>query len=137
SACAGQPVAKPSPAAADPQMAERVKVECLPAWNGYRQYAWGPDARLPRSNGAHAWYGESLLMTPVDALDTLILMGLDTEADEARELIRTRLSFDRDLDVKHFEIVIRLLGGLLSSYQLSGDARLLELADDLGTRLLP
>ena len=137
SACAGQPVAKPSPAAADPQMAERVKFEFLHAWNGYRQYAWGHDALLPLSNGAHDWYGESLLMTPVDALDTLILMGLDTEADEARELIRTRLSFDRDLDVKHFEIVIRLLGGLLSSYQLSGDARLLELADDLGTRLLP
>src|SRR5690606_20693156 len=78
-----------------------------------------------------------LLMTPVDALDTMLLMDLDKEADEARELIATQLSFDRDLDVKHFEIVIRLLGGLLSSYQLTGDERLLALADDLGTRLLP
>ncbi|HEY7216167.1 MAG TPA: glycoside hydrolase family 47 protein, partial [Thermoanaerobaculia bacterium] len=32
---------------------------------------------------------------------------------------------------------IRLLGGLLSGYQRTGDARLLRLAEDLGTRLLP
>ncbi|WP_344759616.1 glycoside hydrolase family 47 protein [Luteimonas lutimaris] len=122
---------------ADAAMAERVKTEFLHAWNGYRQYAWGHDALLPLSDGAHDWYGQSLLMTPVDALDTMLLMGLDAQADEARELIASRLSFDRDLDVKHFEIVIRLLGGLLSGYQMTGDERLLALADDLGTRLLP
>lgn len=122
---------------ADARMAERVETEFLHAWTGYKRYAWGHDALLPISKGARDWYGESLLMTPIDALDTLLVMGLDKEADEARELIATKLSFDRDLDVKHFEIVIRLLGGLLSSYQMTGDARLLALADDLGTRLLP
>ena len=122
---------------ADIAMAERVKAEFLHAWNGYRQHAWGHDALLPLSGGARDWYGQSLLMTPVDALDTMLLMGLDAQAGEARELIATTLSFDRDLDVKHFEIVIRLLGGLLSAYQATGDERLLALADDLGTRLLP
>ena len=148
-ACASQPPSSEAVAAddavtaalarqgADAQMAERVKTEFLHAWNGYKQYAWGHDALLPISKGARDWYDESLLMTPVDALDTLLVMRLDKEADEARELIATQLSFDRDLDVKHFEIVIRLLGGLLSSYQMTGDARLLALADDLGTRLLP
>jgi ER degradation enhancer, mannosidase alpha-like 2 len=76
-------------------------------------------------------------MTPVDALDTMILMGLVDDAREARELIDTTLSFDQDIYVKNFEITIRLLGGLLSGYQLSGDKRLLTLAQDLGTRLLP
>jgi len=76
-------------------------------------------------------------MTPVDALDTLIVMGLKDEADDARELIATKLDFDKDIYVKNFEITIRLLGGLLSSYQLTGDARLLAKAEDLGTRLLP
>ena len=121
----------------DAAMVARVRDEFLHAWRGYRRHAWGHDALKPLSNGAYDWYGESLLMTPVDALDTLLLMGLDTEADDARELIATTLSFDRDLDVKHFEIVIRLLGGLLSAYQMTGDARLLALADNLGTRLLP
>ncbi len=117
--------------------AERVKSEFLHAWNGYRRHAWGHDALKPLSNAPHDWYGQSLLMTPVDALDTMILMGLDDEARDARELIATKLSFDRDLDVKHFEIVIRLLGGLLSGHQLTGDERLLKLAENLGTRLLP
>jgi hypothetical protein len=119
------------------QSAERVKAEFLHAWRGYRTHAWGHDGLKPLSDAPHDWYGQSLLMTPVDALDTMILMGLDDEARDARELIATQLSFDRDVDVKHFEIVIRLLGGLLSSYQLSGDERLLKLAEDLGTRLLP
>ncbi|MGO4221226.1 glycoside hydrolase family 47 protein [Lysobacter sp. TAF61] len=119
------------------QSAERVKAEFLHAWRGYREHAWGHDALKPLSNGSHDWYGQSLVMTPVDALDTMILMGLDDEARDARELIATQLSFDRDIDVKHFEIVIRLLGGLLSGYQLSGDERLLRQAEDLGKRLLP
>lgn len=76
-------------------------------------------------------------MSLVDALDTLILMKLDDEAAKARELIVKDLSFDRDVYVKNFEITIRLLGGLLSSYQLTNDKRLLDLAEDLGNRLLP
>jgi mannosidase alpha-like ER degradation enhancer 2 len=91
----------------------------------------------PLSKTAHDWYGQSLLMTPVDALDTLVLMHLDAEAERARSLIVSDLSFDRDIYVKNFEITIRLLGGLLSSYQLTGDKRLLSLAEDLGNRLLP
>jgi len=135
---AAPPVA--TAADADPdraQMAAAVRTEFLHAWSGYRRYAWGHDALKPLSKQPHDWYATSLLMTPVDALDTLLLMGLDAEADAARELIDQRLDFDRDIYVKNFEITIRLLGGLLSSYQLTGDKRLLALADDLGTRLLP
>jgi ER degradation enhancer, mannosidase alpha-like 2 len=117
------------------RLALRVKAEFLHAWGGYRQYAWGHDALRPLSHGARDWYGEPLLMTPFYALDTMVLMGLDEEVRETRELIARQLSFDRDLDVKHFEIVIRLLGGLLSGYELTQDARLLQLADDLGARL--
>jgi len=119
------------------QLAARVRSEFLHAWNNYERYAWGHDALRPLAKTAHDWYGQSLLMTPVDALDTLILMHLDDEAAKARSLIVSDLSFDRDIYVKNFEITIRLLGGLLSSYQLTGDQRLLSLAEDLGNRLLP
>lgn len=114
-----------------------MRAECLHGWNNYERYASGHDALKPLSKAPHDWYGESLLMTPVDALDTLILMKLNQEADKARGLITSQLSFDRDISVKNFEITIRLLGGLLSGYQLSGDNRLLALAEDLGNRLLP
>ena len=119
------------------RLAERAKNEFLHAWHNYKRYAWGHDALRPLSKTGHDWYGQSLLVTPVDALDTLILMHLDAEADRARSLIVSDLSFDRDIYVKNFEITIRLLGGLLSSYQLTGDKRLLSLAEDLGNRLLP
>ncbi len=119
------------------QLAAHVRTEFLHAWNAYERYAWGHDALRPLSKTAHDWYGGSLLMTPVDALDTLILMHLDAEAARAQSLIVRDLSFDRDISVKNFEITIRLLGGLLSSYQLTGDKRLLSLAEDLGNRLLP
>jgi mannosidase alpha-like ER degradation enhancer 2 len=119
------------------QLAARVRTEFLHAWNNYERYAWGHDALRPLSKTAHDWYGQSLLMTPVDALDTLILMHLDAEAERTRSLIVSDLSFDRDIYVKNFEITIRLLGGLLSGYQLTGDKRLLSLAEDLGNRLLP
>lgn len=76
-------------------------------------------------------------MTPVDALDTMLLMGLDEEAASTQAFIIENLSFDKDIFVSSFEITIRLLGGLLASYQLIGDPGLLSLAEDLGTRLLP
>jgi hypothetical protein len=76
-------------------------------------------------------------MTPVDTLDTLLIMGMKNEADRTREAIVQNLSFDKDIQVKNFEITIRILGGLLSSYQMTNDRRLLSKAEDLGNRLLP
>lgn len=118
-------------------LAAQVRAEFLHAWNGYKRYAWGHDGLRPLSKTPYDWYSVPLYMTALDALDTMILMGLKEEADSVREFIATHLSFDHDIYVKNFEIIIRLLGGLLSCYQLTGDARLLRLADDLGTRLLP
>ena len=40
-------------------------------------------------------------------------------------------------EVQVFEVTIRLLGGLISAYQMDGDPRFLTLATDLGRRLLP
>jgi mannosidase alpha-like ER degradation enhancer 2 len=116
---------------------KQVRAEFLHAWNGYKKYAWGHDDLKPLSKTYHDWHAQPLLMTPVDALDTMILMGLNDEAAKTREYIAGNLSFDKDIDVQNFEITIRLLGGLLSSYQMTGDKRLLSLAEDLGNRLLP
>src|ERR1041384_1198454 len=119
------------------QMAARVKGEFLHAWNGYKKYAWGHDDLKPLSKTYHEWYAQPLLMTPVDALDTMILMDLDEEAGRTRQYILDNLSFDKDIDVQNFEITIRLLGALLTNYQITGDKRFLNLAEDLGNRLLP
>src|SRR6185295_10221094 len=119
------------------QMSSRVKVEFLHAWNGYKKSCWGHDDLKPLSKTCRDWYGTTILMTPVDSLDSLYLLGFKDEADKTREYIAKNLSFDKDIYAQNFEITIRELGGLLSSYQITGDKRLLALADDLGTRLLP
>jgi Glycosyl hydrolase family 47 len=135
---------RPNPAAAlshvpidRTAMAASVRREFLHAWRGYERDAWGDDELKPLSRKGRNWHRKSLLITPVDALDAMLLMGLDAEAAKARAAIDERLSFDRNVTVKNFEITIRVLGGLLSSYQMTGDKRLLWLAADLGTRLLP
>ncbi|MCB1184751.1 glycoside hydrolase family 47 protein [bacterium] len=129
----GAPVLPADPAAA----ADRVRDEFRHAWQGYVRCAWGHDDLRPLSCTGADWYGASLLMTPVDAFSTMKLMGLEEEALAAKDLILSELDFDRDLDVQLFEIDIRLLGGLLSAYQLDGDDRFLALATDLADRLLP
>jgi mannosidase alpha-like ER degradation enhancer 2 len=119
-------------------LARRTRAEFLHSWNGYKRFAWGHDELLPVSRKARDWHqGAPLLMTPLDALDTMLIMGLRDEARTTREYIARHLSFDRDVSVQNFEITIRTLGGLISAYEMTGDARLLALADDLGTRLLP
>jgi mannosidase alpha-like ER degradation enhancer 2 len=118
-------------------MASSVKAEFLHAWNGYKKHCWGHDDLKPVTKTCRDWYGTSILMTPVDSLDSLYILGFKKEADATREYIAKNLSFDKDIDVQNFEITIRILGGLISSYQITNDKRLLSLADDLGTRLLP
>ena len=139
--CAGRAVHPPaSPPFGRGEQAEwaaRARTEILHAWQGYERYAWGHDELRPVSRTVRDWYGDPLLMTPVDSLDTLLLAGEKAEAEKARALIVERLSFDKDVSVQNFEVTIRLLGGLLSGYQRTGDRRLLALAEDLGTRLLP
>ena len=119
------------------KLAAEVKAEFLHAWNGYKKYAWGHDDLKPLSKTYHDWYPQPLLMTPVDSLDTMILMDMDDEAAKTKQYILDNLSFDKDIEVQNFEITIRLLGGLLTNYQLTGDKRILNLAEDLGNRLLP
>jgi mannosidase alpha-like ER degradation enhancer 2 len=121
----------------EPDQAATVRAAFLRAWQGYERYAWGHDQLLPLSRGARDWYPASLVMTPVDAFDTMLLMGLREEAARAKKLILDSLSFDRDFPVQVFEVTIRLLGGLITAYQMDGDPRFLTLAREVADRMLP
>src|SRR4030095_4492757 len=88
--------------------AAAVRAEFLHAWNGYKKYAWGHDDLKPLSKSYHDWYAEPLLMTPVDALDTMFLMGLKDETTDTKNYIVKHLSFDKDIYVQNFEVTIRL-----------------------------
>ena len=119
-------------------LAGRVRAEFQFAWSSYKRLAWGHDELNPVSRTPHDWYPPAIVyMTPVDALDTMTLMGFTDDAAATRAYLLEHLSFDQDVSVQVFEVTIRLLGGLISGYQMSGEPKFLALAEDLANRLLP
>ncbi|KAI9112575.1 hypothetical protein K1719_016498 [Acacia pycnantha] len=118
------------------QRREKVKDAMLHAWTSYEKYAWGTDELQPQTrNGVDSFGG--LGATIVDSLDTLYIMGLEDQFQRAREWIANSLDFNKNIEVSVFETTIRVLGGLLSAYDLSGDKIFLEKARELADKLLP
>eukprot|EP01035_Chromulina_nebulosa_P020176 gene20176-26192_t len=116
--------------------AEEIRDTTAKLWKNYRQYAWGYDELKPLSKrGDNNWGGMSV--TLVDSLDTLYLMGLNDEFNEAIDYIETSLTYNNANTISVFETTIRVLGGLLSAYDLSKKAILLNKAIELGHILLP
>ena len=90
------------------------------AWKAYRMYAWGKDELKPVSRSSHEWF--NLGLTLVDSLDTMWLMGLKEEFDAAKKWVERGMNIaENSKDVNLFETTIRVVGGLLSTYHLSGD----------------
>ena len=113
-----------------------IKDGMLHAWRAYKQYAWGKDELLPQSlRGQDNWGGMGV--TLVDSLDTLWVMGLHSEFQEALQWVKTSLTFNRAGTVSVFETTIRELGGLLSAYDFSKNQTFLNKAVELGNLLMP
>ncbi|XP_024023578.1 mannosyl-oligosaccharide 1,2-alpha-mannosidase MNS1 isoform X1 [Morus notabilis] len=124
---------------ADPiaiQRREKVKEAMLHAWNSYEKYAWGQDELQPQSKSGVNSFG-GLGATLIDSLDTLYIMGLDEQFQKAREWIANSLDFNKNYEASVFETTIRVVGGLLSAYDLSQDKVFLDKARDIADRLLP
>lgn len=121
----------------DTPLAEEIVHETKRTWDSYRKYAWGHDVLAPLSKSFKDWYEEPLYISPIDAYSTLFIMGLRREAAEIEEYVVHNLDFDKNLDAKIFEVNIRILGGLLSMYEMSANERILEKARDFADRMLP
>uniref|UniRef100_A0A0E0HB11 alpha-1,2-Mannosidase n=1 Tax=Oryza nivara TaxID=4536 RepID=A0A0E0HB11_ORYNI len=134
---------------------KKVKEAFEHAWSGYRNYAMGYDELMPLTRRGIDGLG-GLGATVVDSLDTAIIMGADDVVSEASKWIEDNLmkKLSEKGQVNLFETTIRVLGGLLSAYHLSGGdkargdsgipmtskranpERLLEVSKDLADRLL-
>jgi len=88
----------------------------------------------PVSNQGYDWLGMGA--TIVDALDTLWILGLKAEFQQARDWVATHLNFNVNMGISFFETTIRCLGGLIAAYELSNDRIFLDKARDLGEKLL-
>lgn len=117
---------------------DNVREEFRRAWNGYKTKAWMHDELSPVSGKFRdpfcGWAA-----TLVDTLDTLWIMGLREDFEEAAkavDLIDFTTSPRADIPV--FETTIRYLGGLLAAYDVSGAAykNLLDKAIELAEILM-
>ncbi|KAJ7560768.1 hypothetical protein O6H91_04G145000 [Diphasiastrum complanatum] len=115
---------------------EKIRDAMLHAWSSYEKYAWGYDELQPQSKRGINQFG-GLGATIVDSLDTLYIMGFHEQFAKAKEWIASSLDFNKNYDASVFETTIRVLGGLLSSYDLSKEKIFLEKAKELADRLLP
>lgn len=99
---------------------DTVKGNFTHAWQGYKTHAWGSDEVAPLSGRAQNPFG-GWAATLVDALDSLWIMGLKDEFEDALQQVE-KLDFTscslEELNV--FETTIRYLGGLLAAYDVSG-----------------
>ncbi|TPX18177.1 uncharacterized protein E0L32_002686 [Thyridium curvatum] len=99
----------------------KIKQEAKVAWAAYREHAWLHDELMPVSGKFKdpfcGWAA-----TLVDSLDTLWIMGLQEEFDEAYlaldQIDFTTSPFRSEIPV--FETTIRYLGGLLGAYDVTG-----------------
>ncbi|KAF7870089.1 uncharacterized protein EAF02_009279 [Botrytis sinoallii] len=98
---------------------KKVREEFLHAWNGYKKNAWMHDEVMPLSGGQKDTF-VGWAATLVDSLDTLYIMGLKEEFEEALESLKN-IDFSKPNAerVPVFETTIRYLGGLLGAWDIS------------------
>jgi len=101
------------------QRRDAVKEVFQHAWSGYKTYAWLKDEVAPISGGSRNSFG-GLAATLVDALDSLWIMGLQEDFEEAVRAV-AQIDFGRSEEtvVNVFEYTIRYLGGLLGAFEIS------------------
>ncbi|EXF74050.1 glycosyl hydrolase family 47 [Colletotrichum fioriniae PJ7] len=105
------------------------------SWQSYTRHAWGYDELQPLSlRGKNRYNGWGA--TLVDSLDTLWLMGMYDDFNDAVQYIST-IDWNNATETRCniFETNVRYLGGLLSAYDLSEEQVLLDKAVELANML--
>lgn len=104
---------------------KRVTAMVRWAWDGYAKYAYGHDALNVREMTGTGLPGRDMALTLVDSLDTLFLVGLFDDFDHASAWVAANMDGRIFVSgfISLFETTIRLLGGLLSAFDLSGAFR--------------
>lgn len=98
-----------------------VRNATMRVWDAYELHAFGYDEMKPISGRGEQVFGGGIGLTIVDSLGTLYIMGeSDGRYKRARDWVEDRLDFEKVGTVSFFETTIRILGGLLSIYHLSG-----------------
>ncbi|GJC85861.1 endoplasmic reticulum mannosyl-oligosaccharide 1,2-alpha-mannosidase [Colletotrichum liriopes] len=118
-----------------PRRQKAVRDVFKKSYDSYKRYAWTHDELTPVSARGKDTFG-GWAASLVDSLDTLWIMGFRTEFYAAAEVaVQLDWAKTTEKSANIFETTIRHLGGLLSAYDMSGEAALLEKAKELGDML--
>ena len=117
----------------DPQKLEQIKLLFYDSWIGYKKCAFGYDFLCPISCSGSNWLNSSL--TLIDSLDTLYIMGFKNELEDSIKFLENNFTYKANGSV--FELIIRVVGGLLSAYQFTQKQILLTIASNFTKLLLP
>ncbi|XP_061453562.1 mannosyl-oligosaccharide 1,2-alpha-mannosidase IC isoform X2 [Rhineura floridana] len=109
------------------------------AWDNYKQYALGKNELRPLTKNGHIgnMFGGLRGATVVDALDTLYVMELQEEFQEAKDWVEKSFDLNVNGEASLFEVNIRYVGGLLTAFYLTGEEVFRSKALELGEKLLP
>ncbi|KAL8831809.1 MAG: hypothetical protein Q9170_005137 [Blastenia crenularia] len=116
---------------------DAVKQSFVHSWEGYKKYAWKKDELAPVRGGHSTTFG-GWGATLVDSLDTLWMLGLKEDFEQAIRVVREiDFSTARIDTLNIFETTIRYLGGFLGAYDLSDGKYpvLLDKAKEVGELL--
>lgn len=121
-----------------PEAKQQVKEVFLESWNSYEHDAWGKDVYHPVRSMSLNMGPKPLGWMIVDSLDTLLIMDCKEEFERAKKWVKDDLTYHFDYSVSMFETTIRMLGGLLSAFHLSGEKEdiFLDKAADLANALM-
>lgn len=121
------------------QRREKVKEMMKFAWDNYKRFAWGKNELRPLTRNGHIgnMFGGLRGASIIDSLDTLYIMGLMDEYNDAKEWVKTSLDLNSNGEASLFEVNIRYVGGLLSAYYLTGEQVFKDKVLELGEKLLP
>lgn len=137
--CRKTPPPTPAPPAPPPVSRDTaqasVKAAMQHAWSGYATNCFGKDELHPVKGTCGNWLGAGL--TIIDAMSTLHLMGLDAEFDKAAGWVANNLKFDYKQQISMFETTIRILGGLMSAFDFTGNQVFVDKGKELADKMMP
>nr|XP_005544446.2 mannosyl-oligosaccharide 1,2-alpha-mannosidase IC isoform X1 [Macaca fascicularis]XP_028693701.1 mannosyl-oligosaccharide 1,2-alpha-mannosidase IC [Macaca mulatta] len=118
---------------------EKVKEMMQFAWQSYKRYAMGKNELRPLTKDGYEgnMFGGLSGATVIDSLDTLYLMELKEEFQEAKAWVEESFHLNVSGEASLFEVNIRYIGGLLSAFYLTGEEVFRIKAIRLGEKLLP
>ncbi|KAE9549711.1 hypothetical protein FO519_007075 [Halicephalobus sp. NKZ332] len=125
----------------DARKREKIREMMKFAWEGYKNYSWGanelsPIAKIPHTQSIFG--GSSMAATIVDAADTLFIMGLTKEYEDAKKFIEESWSIKKATgQLSVFETTIRFIGGFLTLFGLTGEEIYKKRAQETADVLLP